>query len=94
MACIFAAMKCFSVFAAPFVNGTIDIGGILANSIIGDNAGIIGSIGSAFLEGSISVDLLQLGSAAITMAILFFGILLWTLAYYVTLPEKNRLKKK
>lgn len=90
LACLFAAVKCFGKFAAPFVNGTIDIGGMLANNLISDEAGFIGSLGSAALKGAIKIDILQLSNAVFTLGIIFGIILLWTLAYYITLPEKDR----
>jgi hypothetical protein len=90
IACTYAAVKCFTRFAAPFIDGTIDIGAILAKNIIGDNSGIIGSVGSSFLEGAIKVDVCQLGNVAMIMAILFFAIIMWTLAYFLTLPEKEK----
>lgn len=94
--CLYAALKCFDKFAAPFVDGTINIGAILAENLIGDKLGIIGSLGTAALDGAIKVDILQLGNAVFTLGIIFFIILMWTVAYYVTLPEKEKkaLKNK
>lgn len=92
--CLGAAIKCFGKFAAPFVNGTIDIGAILANNFIGEEAGFLGSLGSAALQGAIKIDILQLGNAVFTMGIIFFGILMWTLAYYITLPQSEKKKKE
>lgn len=83
----FAAMGCFSKFAEPFLSGEIDVAKFLGQSLLGDS-GLIASIGSVFISGAISVDALQLGSAVITMAIVFAVILIWTFAYYITLtPE-------
>lgn len=98
-ACCFAAMGCFTKFAEPFLAGEIDVARFLGQSLLGDN-GLIASLGSAFVSGAISVDALQLGNAAITLAIVFIFITLWTFAYYVTLtPEakaaiKNPQPKK
>lgn len=92
--CLFAAIKCFGKFAAPFVNGTIDIGPALGNALIGDSTSVLGSLGAAALKGMVKVDVLQLGNAAVTMMIVFFIILLWTLAYYITLPDKERKELK
>lgn len=91
--CLFAAVKCFGRFAAPFIDGTVNLGEILSKAIIGDSS-ILGSLGSAALSGAIKVDVLQLGNAAFTMMIVFFIILFWTLAYYITLPEKERKELK
>ena len=88
--CLFAAIKCFGKFAAPFIDGTVDLGAILSQAIIGDSTSILGSLGSAALTGAVKVDILQLGNAAFTMMIVFFIILLWTFAYYITLPEKEK----
>lgn len=93
MVCLFAAVKCFGKFAAPFIDGTIDIGAILADGLIGDEAGIIGTIGSAAIQGAITVDILQLGNVIFTIGVIFFLILMWTLAYYVTLPASEKKKK-
>ena len=88
--CLFASVKCFGKFAAPFVDGSIDLGALLGKSLIGDSLGFIGNLGNAALQGAIKVDILQLGNAVFTMGIIFFIILMWTLAYYITLPEKER----
>ena len=92
LACLGAALGCFSKFAAPFVDGTIDIGTLLADNIIGDSANLIGAIGAAALKGAISVDIFQLGNAVFTLGVIFFIILMWTLAYYITLPTKEKKK--
>lgn len=92
-ACCFAAIGCFSKFAAPFVTGEIDIGKFLGQSLLGDD-GLIASIGSAFMSGALSVDILQLGNAIITMAILFIAVTLWTFAYFITLPTEAKHKKE
>lgn len=96
IACLAAALKCFGNFAAPFVDGTIDLGSLLINSLTGDSMNIIGTIGAAALKGAIKVDILQLGNAVFTIGIIFAIILLWTFAYYITLPEneKKHIKKK
>ncbi len=92
-ACIFAAIKCFSKFTAPFLNGDMDIGKLIGNAMSGDNPTILSSIGSAFLNDSINVDSFCFESAIFTVLIIFIGILLWTLAYYVTLPAEEKKKK-
>ncbi len=89
----FAAIGCFNKFAEPFTSGAVDIGKFLAQSLLGNEEGLISSLGSVFLSGSISVDILQLGNAVITMAIIFLAILLWTFAYYITLPSDAKPKK-
>lgn len=93
MACCFAAIGCFTKFAEPFVTGQIDVGKFLGQSLLNNN-GIIASIGSTFLSGAISVDILQLGNAVITMAIIFLAITLWTFAYFITLPSEAKPKKE
>lgn len=92
--CTFAAMRCFAKFAAPYLNGTRDIGGILAEALIGDDANLLGSIGSAFLKNAISVDSLSLGSAVTLSFVVFLGIALWELAYFITIPEEKSKKIK
>lgn len=93
IACLAASVKCFGRFAAPFVDGTIDLGGMLAKSILGESTSLLGTFGTAALNGAISVDILQLGNAVFTLGIIFFIILVWTFAYYITLPENERKKK-
>lgn len=92
--CTFAAMRCFAKFAAPYLDGTRDIGEILAEALIGDDANLLGSIGSAFLKNSISVDSLSLGNAVMLMFIVFLGIALWELAYFITIPQEKPKKIK
>lgn len=92
--CSFAAIKCFQKFAVPFLDGTIDIGALLAKALIGDSDNFILSVGAAFLEKTISVDAFHIGSAVSTMMIFFVAIALWEIAFYVTLPEKDKPAKK
>ncbi len=92
LSCLVASLT-FSKFAEPFMNGDIDIGGFLASSLLGNEEGIISSLGSAFMTGAISIDILQLGNAVITMVIIFIAILLWTFAYYITLPKEDKISK-
>lgn len=91
-ACVFAAIKCFSHFTAPFLSGEMDIGALLGNAITDKNASILASIGSALLDGSINVDSFCFDSAIFTVLIIFIGILLWSLAYFVTLPQEKKPK--
>ncbi len=92
--CCFAAMRCFAKFAAPYLNGSLDIGEILAEALIGDNEDLLGTLGSAFLKKSISVDAFELGNAVNLVFIIFIGIALWELAYFITLPEEKTKKIK
>ncbi|MBQ5592111.1 MAG: hypothetical protein IIU80_04130 [Clostridia bacterium] len=91
-ACCFGAISCFSRFAEPFVAGDVDIGAFLGEILLGDNK-IVSSIGSIFMSGAVNVDVLQLGNAVITMAILFIAVTLWTFAYFITLPTEAKPKK-
>ena len=92
-ACCFGAISCFAKFAAPFVAGDVDIGAFLGETLLGDNK-IVSSIGSMFMSGAVDVDVRQLGNAAITMAILFIAVVLWTFAYFITLPSEAKPKKE
>ncbi|MBQ7044792.1 MAG: hypothetical protein IJN78_09380 [Clostridia bacterium] len=92
-ACCFGAISCFAKFAAPFVAGDVDIGAFLGEILLGDNK-IVSSIGSMFMSGAVDVDVLQLGNAAITMAILFIAVVLWTFAYFITLPSEAKPKRE
>lgn len=92
-ACCFGAIGCFTKFAEPFIAGDIDIGAFLGESFLGGN-GLVSSIGSMFMSGAVDVDVLQLGNAAITMAILFIAVTLWTFAYFITLPTDAKPKKE
>ncbi len=87
--CITASL-CFSRFAEPFISGEVDLGKFLAQSLLGNEEGLVSSLGSAFMSGAIKVDILQLGNAVITMVIIFLALLLWTFAYYITLPKKAK----
>lgn len=87
--CTFAAMRCFARFVAPYINGTRDIGEILAEALIGDDANLLGTIGSTFLKNAISVDSLSLGNAVTLSFVVFLGIALWELAYFITIPEEK-----
>ena len=92
--CCFAALRSFIRFSAPYMSGSIDIGELLSNALIGKNDNLLGSIGTSFLKGAISVDSFTLGNAVTLSLIFFIGIALWELAYVVTLPEKKDVKKK
>lgn len=92
--CMFAALRCFIRFSAPYMSGSVDIGEILANAFIGESNNLLGSIGSSILGGAISVDSFTLGNAVTLSLIFFIGIALWELAYFVTLPEKKEVKTK
>lgn len=91
--CVFAAIQCFSHFTRPFLDGEMDIGSLIGNALSGENAGLLATLGSALVSGSINVDSFSLDSAIFTILIIFIGILLWTVAYYITLPEKEKVKK-
>ncbi len=92
LAC-FLSMSFFQNFTTPFVTGGVDIGKILSDSTF-EAADSVAGIMSFLLSGSIDIDIFQLGNAVITMALLFIGILLWTVAYYVTLPAEAKLAIK
>ena len=85
----FLAMSFFSNFAAPFVEGKVDIGGILGENMEGAE-GIMGTILTSLISGSVEINVFQLGNAVVTMALLFIGILFWTFAYYITLPAEAK----
>lgn len=92
--CTFAAMRCFAQFAVPYLDGTHDIGELLSEALIGDDANLLGTIGSAFLKNAISVESLSLGNAVTLTFIVFLGIALWELAYFITIPEEKPKKIK
>ena len=92
--CCFAALRCFAGFSSPYINGSVDIGEILANAFVGESNNLLGSIGTSILKGAISVDSFTLGNAVTLSLIFFIGIALWELAYVVTLPEKKPTKAK
>ena len=92
--CCFAALRCFTRFAAPYRSGSIDIGELLANAFVGESNNLLGSIGTSILKGAISVDSFTLGNAVTLSLIFFIGLALWELAYVVTLPEKKPTKAK
>lgn len=92
--CCFAALRCFAGFSSPYINGSVDIGEILAKAFVGESNNLLGSIGTSILKGAISVDSFTLGNAVTLSLIFFIGIALWELAYVVTLPEKKPTKAK
>ena len=92
--CCFAALRCFVRFAAPYTAGSVDVGDVLANALVGESNNLLGSIGTSILKGAISVDSFTLGNAVTLSLIFFIGIALWELAYVVTLPEKEPTKAK
>lgn len=96
IAALAASLGCFTKFAEPFVSGKIDMGTVIFDIFGGKEisaAGGIGSIGALALKDAVIMDIFQLGNAVFTVGIIFFIILLWTLAYYITLPENERKKK-
>ncbi|MDD6275918.1 MAG: hypothetical protein PUB20_03745 [Clostridia bacterium] len=87
---MFAAMCCFNRFGKPYVTGAVNIGKILSEAMIGDDGGLLGSIGSSVLDGAINIDIFQLGNFAVTVLIVFLALLTWSGAYYLTMPRENQ----
>ena len=92
--CCFAALRCFIRFSSPYMGGSIDVGEILANALVGESNNLLGTIGTSILKGAISVDSFTLGNAVTLSLIFFIGVALWELAYVITLPEKKPTKVK
>ena len=92
--CCFAALRCFIRFSSPYMGGSIDVGEILANAVVGESNNLLGTIGTSILKGAISVDSFTLGNAVTLSLIFFIGVALWELAYVITLPEKKPTKDK
>ncbi|MCQ2483868.1 MAG: hypothetical protein MJ168_00895 [Clostridia bacterium] len=93
---LFVSMTCFNKFAAPFISGKIDMGTVIMEIFGGvdpDAAGGLGSLGALAFKDAVLVDILQLGNAFFTVGVIFFIILIWTFAYFITLPESERKKK-
>lgn len=89
----FIAMGLFQKFTTPFTEGTMTLADLLPDSFLaGEFVGGIAEMLS--ITGTGDIVIFQLGNAFITMAIIFIGILLWTLAYYVTLPEEEKASIK
>lgn len=85
----FIAMALFQKFTTPFTEGTMTLADLLPDSFLAGE--FVGSIAEMLsITGTGDIIVFQLGNAFITMAIIFIGILLWTLAYYVTLPEEEK----
>lgn len=89
---MFASMCCFNTFAKPYTTGAVNIGKILGEAMLGDG-GLLGSLGSSVLDGAINIDILQLGNFAVTVLIVFLGLLTWSGAYYITMPRETDKKK-
>lgn len=93
---LIVSMTCFNKFAAPFISGKIDMGTVIMEIFGGvdpDAAGGLGSLGALAFKDAVLVDILQLGNAFFTVGVIFFIILIWTFAYFITLPESERKKK-
>lgn len=91
-----AALSCFKQFAAPFISGKVDMGTVIMEIFGGadlSSAGNLGSLGALAFKDAIIVDILQLGNAVFSVGIVFLFILLWTFAYFITLPESEKKKK-
>lgn len=90
---VFIAMGLFQKFTTPFTEGVMTLADLLPDSFLGGE--FVGSIAEMLsITGTGDIVVFQLGNAFITMAIIFIGILLWTVAYYVTLPEEEKASIK
>lgn len=83
----------FGKAAAPLLDGTIDIASYILPKLINSES-ILGSIATAALSGTISVDMCSLGGAVYSAMIILFGIAAWEFAYYITLPKEEKPAKK
>lgn len=85
----FISMALFQKFTTPFTEGTMTLADLMPDSFLGGE--FVGSIAEMLsVSGTGKVVVFQLGNAFITMALIFFGLLLWTVAYYVTLPAEEK----
>ena len=71
--------ECFDCFAAPVLNGTISLASLLDNAL----AGLIGN----FEEFTLNTNFWFI-------PLVFAAIILWTVLYNYTLPEKEKKERK
>ena len=88
-ASIIAMRICFSKFANPLLDGTINVADLFAED--GDSGFLTGLLG-----GLVSVDTFEISFCATIILVLYIGLLIWSLAdFLVTIGEtgENNLKK-
>ena len=87
------ALVLFGKAAKPLLDGTIDVATTIMPLLM-DSQSLLGSLASAALSGSISVDACGLGGAVYGAAIAMFALAMWEIAYYLTLPNDEKSAKK
>lgn len=89
----FVAMGLFQKFTTPFTEGVMTLADLLPDSFLGGE--LVGGIAEMLsITGTGDIVVFQLGNAFVTMALIFIGLLLWTIAYYVTLPAEEKASIK
>ena len=87
------ALVLFGKASKPLLDGTIDVATTVMPLLM-DTESLLGSLASAALSGSISVDSCGLGGAVYGAAIALFALAMWEIAYYLTLPNDEKPVKK
>ena len=77
----------------PLFDGTIDVASVIMDMFSGDNSSIIGILASSMLTDAVRVDTFALGGAVFGAMIMMFAAAIWEIAYLVTLPPEEKLKK-
>lgn len=87
-ASVIAMRICFSKFANPLLDGTINVADLFAED--GSSGFLSGLIG-----GLVSVDTFEISFCATIILVLYIGLLLWSLAdFLVTIGEQPEAPKK
>ncbi len=83
----------FGKAGEPLVSGDVDALKLIADLLTSGEGGGLGSIVTGLLQGTVSVDSFALGGAVFGAMIMMLAVAIWELAFYVTLPEKDKPKK-
>ena len=87
-ASIIAMRVCFSKFAVPLTNGTINVADLFSED---GSAGLLGGL----IGGLVSVDTFEISFCATIVLVLFIGLFIWSLAdFLVTIGEQPEVEKK
>ncbi|MGN1478410.1 MAG: hypothetical protein ACI4XH_01475 [Acutalibacteraceae bacterium] len=87
------AIILFGRAGRPLYDGTIDVVSVIANMLSGEDSSIVGALASSMLSGAVKVDTFALGGAVFGAMIMMFAAAIWEIAYLITLPPEEKLKK-
>lgn len=87
------AIILFGRAGRPLYDGTIDVVSVIVKMFSGESSSLIGTLASSMLADAIKVDTFALGGAVFGAMIMMFAAAIWEIAYLVTLPPEEKLKK-